>query len=704
MAQSVHTSSPARAVVWAFHMLLPALGLWLLLARPELDVEIPHQEAHFWLVTSVAAINMVLAQRMSDEAGRHGDVRLFLVSLGFLAAAGFFALHALATPRVLVTGSNAGFLIATPVGMFLAAVFGAASALELSPARAESVLQRRSLLRGGLWAVMLLWAFVSLFELPPLARAIESGQAYRGLLPLAAVGVAACLATAVLYYRLYRRRPSAVLMGLITAYVLLAEAMVNVVIGRNWHLSWWEWHVLLLAAFGYLAYSARVQYRQEGSARGLFASIALDQTIQQLRHEYGEALEALVGALEGDPDDEALEAAVTEVVERFGLTQLQREILRRAAEALASERDQIRRLDALVAVGRETRVGLEERELLRRTLAIAKQGFEGDRLRLGLVVDGELQFPAELAGDGGWPGGDPAEPALVHAALEELEPRAIPSPEGTLQVFPLAVKGSGAGVLEVLRAGEFDERDTAVLRSLASQLSVALENARLYRQVDRLLHRYLSPNVATALRSDAELAELGGRVVEATVLFADLRGFTSYSEQVAHPQRVVELLNRYFGLAVPIVLAEGGTVDKFVGDALMALFNWPEPQPDHALRAARAALAIQAAVEEAATDHPDWPRFRVGINTGPALVGNVGSGELRNLTAIGDAVNLAARLQTAAEPGQVVIGPTTYALVRHVAGVRRLGSVSVKGREEAVEAFELLALEEVASRSSETRR
>jgi class 3 adenylate cyclase len=101
------------------------------------------------------------------------------------------------------------------------------------------------------------------------------------------------------------------------------------------------------------------------------------------------------------------------------------------------------------------------------------------------------------------------------------------------------------------------------------------------------------------------------------VLFADLRGFTPFSEQ-APPERVVAMPNEYFGRAVPVLLAHGGSVTQFVGDALMALFNAPTRQPDHALRAARAALGMQRAVEQAAVQEPGWPLFRVGVNTGPA--------------------------------------------------------------------------------------
>ncbi len=216
--------------------------------------------------------------------------------------------------------------------------------------------------------------------------------------------------------------------------------------------------------------------------------------------------------------------------------------------------------------------------------------------------------------------------------------------------------------------------------------------AALHAQVDRLFHQYLSPDVATALLQSPERAELGGELVEISVLFIDLKGFTAYSERSA-PGEVVRLLNEYFEAVVPIVFAEGGTVVQFAGDALMAIFNAPVRQPDHALHAARAALSIQAAVGRIAADDRTRPRFRAGVNTGPAVVGNIGGHQMRNFTAIGDTTNLAARLQTFAEPGQVVIGETTYEQIATVARIRPLGAPELKGKSRPVQAYELLALD-----------
>jgi class 3 adenylate cyclase len=218
--------------------------------------------------------------------------------------------------------------------------------------------------------------------------------------------------------------------------------------------------------------------------------------------------------------------------------------------------------------------------------------------------------------------------------------------------------------------------------------------ATLHAQVDRLFHQYLSPAVADTLLTAPERTELGGEVVEVSVLFADLQGFTSFSERT-DPAAVVRLLNAYFDAAVPPILGEGGTIIQFAGDAVMAIFNAPHRHTDHARRAGRAALAMQAAIEPIATGERERPRFRIGIATGPALVGNIGSTDVRNFTAIGDTTNLAARLQTFAEPGHVVISERTLELLGP-ADVAPLGAPALKGKSLPVAVYDLRALREDA--------
>lgn len=220
------------------------------------------------------------------------------------------------------------------------------------------------------------------------------------------------------------------------------------------------------------------------------------------------------------------------------------------------------------------------------------------------------------------------------------------------------------------------------------------ERDRASAAVRRLFGQYLSPQIARTLLSDPSRAALGGEHRELTALFADLQGFTPFVESRS-PRQTVQTLNRYFNAVVPVIFASGGTIIQFAGDAIVAVWNAPIEQPRHALAAARAALAMQRAIDAIVKEDPSLPRFRIGIATGAALVGNVGSEEFRNYVAHGDAVNLAARLQTGAEAGQVVISGPTYALIRDAATVKSLGRFSVKGKAEEVEAFVLESVAEL---------
>jgi class 3 adenylate cyclase len=688
-ARRARNGGRARLTLWLFHLGLPLFGLWLLLAVPAADVVLEHHPTHFWLVFVAAALNIGLAVQVDRSARRHGDARLLLVGLGFLAAALFLGLHAVATPGMVLSTGNGGFALATPVGLGLGALFAAASTVDLDGARGAAVLRVAPALRWGLFALTAAWGVVSLTGLPPLA---DPAIAVRGSVLLTAVVVVTVpfyLVAAVRNFVLYRRRRSAVLLSLLTANSLLAEATVAIALGYNWQLTWWLWHVLMVIAFGYVAYSAYIGYRKEGSTTGLFDAAGTEQTVAALRVEYGSALETLVAAVErqaaGHLSDAEMALITAGLADRFGLSEGQARVLGRAAAALRDEREQIARLDVLVAIGRESRVLLSERQLLARAVRRAT-GFGGDAVRVGLLADGRLEFPSELSTDPGW--------LPDRAAVADLE-RSLDGRMETVELAggvlaaELTVKDHPAGVLLARRGAGFADRDRSLFASLASQLSMGLENARLYHQLDGLFRQYMSPDVATALIADPSQAALGGAVVEVTSVFADLRGFTTFSER-SSPEQIVAMLNRYFEVATSAILAEGGTVVQFVGDAMMALFNAPARQADHGVRAARAALALQRRIVDVA--EPGWPRFRVGVNTGPALVGNIGSNELRNFNAMGDAVNVAARLETTAEPGQVLIGESTRRLLPTTAVTRSLGELMVKGRQEPVIAHLLLDL------------
>jgi adenylate cyclase len=173
-----------------------------------------------------------------------------------------------------------------------------------------------------------------------------------------------------------------------------------------------------------------------------------------------------------------------------------------------------------------------------------------------------------------------------------------------------------------------------------------------------------------------------------SVLFADLAGFTAFAEG-RDPREVSAMLNAYFEVAIPPVVREhGGEIDRIIGDALMATFNTRGDQPDHALRAARAALDLQAQANAIADEHPGWPRFRVGVNSGQVMTGVVGGREERSYTVIGDTVNLASRIEGAAPVGGVAIGAATLHGLPG-ARVRSLGPTELKGRRRPVEVFAL---------------
>jgi adenylate cyclase len=454
----------SRLVSWASLLLLPLIGFWLLIAAPDADVQWEHHPSHFWLVLAAALTSGALAFSTSGIALQRRDARLYLVSLGFLAAAGFLALHALATPGVLLDAPNQGFTIATPVGLLIAATFVAASAAPLPPSRAETVMRHARLWRRLLLAAMALWALGSLASLPPLDDPTPVERASGPLLAVALVAVLLYGLAAYRYLRMQRWTDSPILLAVASACVLLAEAMMAVAFARNWHATWWEWHLLMLAAFGAIAYSARQEDREER-----FSDLYLDET--------------------------------------------------------------------------------------------------------------------------------------------------------------------AAGKREV------------------------------------------------------------------SVLFADLQGFTTFAEG-RDPREVSEMLNAYLEVAIPPIVSEhGGEIDRLIGDAIMATWGTRGDQPDHAERAARAALELQAEAARIAAEHPEWPRFRAAVNTGDAMVGVLGVESGRSYTVIGDTVNLAARLEGQAPVGGVAISAGT---LRALSGARvsALGDIRVKGKREPVEAWLLQGLDATGDRQS----
>jgi adenylate cyclase len=445
--------------LWAAAGAFPLVALGILLASPRLDLRWENDPAHFWIVLAAGLASTGLGYGVREAALRRRDARLFLIALAFIASAGFLALHALATPGVLVGGKNAGFVIATPVGLLVAGGFAAVSALDLSPATAAAVMRRSRLITGALLGLICAWAIVSVAELPPLSRSLQAQETRGPLAAVAAVGVLLYAAASVGYLRLHRKRHARFVFAISFSFALLAEALIVIVaaLPTGWRISWWEWHALMLLGFALIAYTARQEWHEER-----FSALYLDET---------------------------------------------------------------------------------------------------------------------LAG-----------------------------------------------------------------------------------------------------------------VKEASILFADLQGYTPFSERTA-AAAVHEMLNAYFGRLVPLMEQLGGEVHQLIGDAIMVVFNKEGNQPDHALRACRAALALQREATAIAHDHPDWPRFRAGVNSGEVVTGLVGAERgHRKHGVVGDTVNLSARLEGQAVAGGVVIGAGTYAALPDGVEVERIAELHVKGKSEAVEAYTLHGL------------
>ena len=445
-----------RTAIGAVVLALPLLGLGVLRVSDRLDHQWQHESTHFWLVLGAAVLSAMTAYGTGAAAVRRGDVRVMYVSLAFLSSAGFLALHALATPRMLLDSASAGFNVATPVGIALGSLFAVASVREVDAARAASEMRRARLLRVALLVVMLAWGALSLLRLPPFGPGPGLAATSPPMVAAAVVAVVLYAVATVTYVRLWWRRGGLLPAAMAASMVLLAEAMVAIVLAPNWRYSWWEWHLLMLAAFVLVAWGAQQSWHEE---------------------------------------------------------------------------------------------------------------------------------------------------------------------------------------------------------------------------------RYASLYTADTLAGRREM----------TILFADLKGFTTFSE--AHdPAEVTEMLNAYFTVAIPaVVKRHGGTIDRLIGDAIMATFNRLGDQPDHARRAARAGMDLQAETAGIADQHPGWPRFRVGINSGEVLVSVLGGEGGRTHTVIGDAVNVASRIEGRAPVGRVAVTADTLALLPD-ATTEPLGALDLKGKGEPVEAFVLVSL------------
>jgi len=399
----------------------------------------------------------------------------------------------------------------------------------------------------------------------------------------------------------------------------------------------------------------------------------------------------------------AIERALTEV-------RLQREkeaLTTRLVQAKRQLEQRLRELDTLYHIGKLVTALMERDKLLERVVnaALYVTGAEEGAILLEDERVGELQEYVRKRRAKG------KERQISRRTEDQLAADAMRKGEATMTgamlYAPLKVGGRPVGALGVsnkVTARFFSEHDRRLLMILADYAAIGIENARLLQRVEQtkerekeqirgLFERYVAPSVVEKLVARPDAIALGGVRQRVTILFADIRGFSDFSARAA-PEVLVDVLNRHITVAAEAILAEGGTLDKFLGDAVLAYFNAPLPQPDHALRAVRAAWRMCRAVEESHSRLPPPSRlqFGVGVSTGDVLVGNIGARELMSFTVIGDAVNMGRRLQEHARGGQILICQQVYGLVQGYVEARPVGVVEIKGHPQPEPAFEVVAV------------
>ncbi len=267
--------------------------------------------------------------------------------------------------------------------------------------------------------------------------------------------------------------------------------------------------------------------------------------------------------------------------------------------------------------------------------------------------------------------------------------------------FSHPIRRLGEGAM-ALRIGHLEYRvrikRNDELGDLAYAFNRMAEDLEVKEKIKDSFGRYVAPEIVEAILANPDKKWLKASKVEVSVLFVDIRGFTSLSEN-KDPEGIVELLNDYFTLVTDAVIKHGGHINKFWGDEVMAVFGAPVPNPNHAEAAVRSALDIQRDVPRLNREHRG--RFEnifigAGINSGQMVAGNLGSQKRMEYTVIGDNVNIASRLTSQAKAGEILISSSTYEFIRNSASfhIEEIGKVSVKGRKEEVDVFNVIAFEE----------
>lgn len=375
----------------------------------------------------------------------------------------------------------------------------------------------------------------------------------------------------------------------------------------------------------------------------------------------------------------------------------------------------IQELNVLYSVGKSVTATLDMDQLLPRIVDAAAQVTQAEAGHIYLLRDSQLICRAlkrqkdARAKSANLEMNDRLALQVVQSGQPILlTPEQLKAAGGPVSVayVPLVFNNQIMGVLGVSNVSQdshvFTRHDSALLSTLTDYAAIAIENSRNFEalrqtkehenaQIRGTFERFVPPSVVGRALENPDNIELGGKRQEISILFADIRGYTSWSENEP-PEKVVEMLNDYLSLAAEIIMGWGGTLDKFMGDGLMAIFNAPVEQDDHVQRAADAALAMIRAAKEMGERRGDNLSYSVGVNLGEAVVGYIGTQRALNYTAIGDVVNVAKRLQENASPGQILVSDAVIQRLAGAAQARALGELKIRNRQQKVVVHELAGL------------
>ncbi len=230
-----------------------------------------------------------------------------------------------------------------------------------------------------------------------------------------------------------------------------------------------------------------------------------------------------------------------------------------------------------------------------------------------------------------------------------------------------------------------------IVTGIACISYIARSEAEHKKHILSVFGKYVSKDVVQHLLASKEALELGGQEREISVLFVDIRGFTAISEKLT-PHQVIAFLNHYFGEMTDTVFKNNGTLDKFIGDSIMAVFNSPHDEPEHAYKAVKTAVEMMAACKKLQKEGLPKVQIGIGVNTGKAVIGNMGSPQRQEFTALGDTVNTSSRLCGVAEPEQIIIAEATYQQCKDKIIAKKLPPLKVKGKEKPLVVYEVTGL------------